>query len=77
MKNLDFLKGITLAKVQETEATTRVAKISLPTGDTIRLYKSGKIFPSVDLTKEFDLQFVEKKETPDTLTGGVSTTVVG
>lgn len=55
--NLDFLKNV-VVETPETVKTPRVAKDKNPTGGLIlRVFKSGKVYPSEELVQHYDLQY--------------------
>jgi len=63
--NFDFLKNVTINKVEETPkktSTGRVAQEKNPkSGLTLRLFKDGAIYPSAELVDKFNLEYNKDK----------------
>ena len=78
--NLEMLKGITLAEVQAPakggSSGPRVVKEPVE-GAQLRVFKNGRVYSSPGFAASFSLEYQAKLEEVDTITGDVSTTVVG
>ena len=65
MNNFSFLNNITINKVEETpkKASTGREKIERnpQSGLTLRLFKDGSIYPSLELVDKFDLEYNKEK----------------
>lgn len=57
--DLSFLQNVEVAVVEEAKTTTK-SSYGLPTGNAIRVYASGKVFPSLDLVAKYNLEYTKK-----------------
>lgn len=61
--NFDFLKSVELTTPETSARTGRVAAEKLPSGLMIRVFASGKIYPSKELVEVYSLEYAAKDST--------------
>lgn len=64
MNNFNFLKNVEIAKVEETPKAKvgKVAQERNPTnGASLRLFKDGSMYPSVELVAKYNLEYNKEK----------------
>lgn len=71
--NFDFLKNTTLNAVEKTPAKTSTGRIAVernPTnGASLRLFKDGSVYPSMEAVGKYDLEYAYSTSTDVNVTG--------
>lgn len=63
--NLDFLKNVKLEAVDKATPKARVTVITLPEEADLRIFKNGRVYPSVAYAEKHALEFVPKENIAD------------